>query len=448
MTVRAYLLAAVFVGSVGGVLADDWPQWRGPNRDGKSTETGLLRDWPKGGPKLAWKLDDVGTGYGQPAVVGDRVYVVGAEGKKADAREFVRCLSAADGKEVWKVPVHTTPVPFLDLWGGGPRATPTVSGGVVYVLGASGNLVALTADTGKQVWAKNLVTDFGGEVPKWGYSESPLVDGDKVIVTPGGKDRPDQTAKFEGGVIALNKDTGALVWGCKGLTDPAGYASAVVAEVNGKRMYVTQTMKSGVGVDADRGTLLWQTTGIKRATAVIPTPVVKGDVVFFTSGYDAGSECYKIEPDGVDGFVPTPIYTHNPVMSNHHGGVVLVGDLLYGHTDRNMKGGVDRSVGTWIAFDFQKDAEDAVWRSDKLGKGSVTYADGYLYCYGQEKGELVRVKADPKGWQEAGRFAIPQTSKQRVGTQGKVWTHPVVAGGRLYLRDYELLYVYDLRPGA
>jgi outer membrane protein assembly factor BamB len=448
MSDRVPLLAAAFVLSAGVSAADDWPQWRGPNRDGKSTETGLLADWPKEGPKLAWKVDEVGTGYGQPAVVGDRMYLVGAEGKKADAREFVLCLSAADGKPVWKVAVNTTPVPFLDLWGGGPRATPTVRGGVVYVLGASGNLVALTADAGKQVWAKNLVTDFGGEVPKWGYSESPLVDGDKVIVTPGGRDRPDQAARFEGGVVALNKDTGAVVWGCKELTDPAGYASAVVAEVTGTRMAVTQTNKSGVGIDLATGKLLFQTTGIKRTVAAIPTPVVAGDVVFFTSGYDAGSECYKIEPDGAGGFVPTPISAHNPVMSNHHGGVVRVGELLYGHTDRNMKGGLDRSVGTWIAFDFLKNPEDAVWRSDKLGKGSITFADGHLYCYAEANGELVRVKADPKGWQEAGRFTIPATSKQRVGTQGKVWPHPVVANGRLYLRDYELLYVYDLRPGA
>lgn len=425
------LLAFSAVACLSGTLAAaDWPTWRGPNRDGISTETGISGPWPAEGPKLAWKITDaavIGVGYGSPAVVGDRIYLVGADGPKKDAKESASCLSAVDGKQIWKTPLDTTPGNFNDGWGGGPRSTPTVDGDHVYVLGSTGDLVCLTTKDGKEVWKKNLVKDFGGKIPTWGYSESVLVDGPNVVVTPGSKS----------GVVALDKKTGATVWTCEDLKDGAGYSSLVPVEIGGVRQYVSQTMKHGFGVRAKDGKLLWSVGEIGRATAVIPTPVVHDGIAFFTSGYGAGCEAFKLEPDG-DGTKATKIYSKNKVVANHHGGVIRFGDNIYGHSD---------STG-WVCFDYKTGPADPTWSSKKNSKGSIAYADGQFYTYGESKGDLVRIKATPEGWEETGRFTIPATSTIRP-KQGKVWAHPVIANGKLYLRDYELLYCYDLpKSGA
>ena len=403
--------------------AGAWPQWLGPNRDGKSPETGLLRGFPGDGPKLAWQVtepDVVGTGYGCPAVVDGKVYLVGADGAKKTAGEWVVCLAEADGKPVWKMPLATSKGTFLDQWGGGPRCTPAVDGDKLFVLGATGDLVALETATGKIVWSKNLVTDFGGGVPKWGYSESVLVDGDKVVCTPGKKT----------GMAALNKATGDVVWTCTGLTDDAGYSSVVVTTVGGVRQYVQQTMAHAVGVDAATGKLLWSVGEIKRATAVIPTPVVLpgGKDVFFTSGYGAGGELVAIAGDGKS----AKVVNKTRVMADHHGGVIEFEGKIYGHSDSKK----------WVCYDPAQ-PDDPVWASDKLDKGSITYADGQFYCFGENKGTLVTIKATDKGWEETGRFTIPEKSSLRPN-MGKVWAHPVIANGRLYLRDYEKLFVYDI----
>lgn len=425
MTLRSVLPAVALSGLlVGSTVAADWPQWRGPNRDGKSADTGLLKEWPKSGPKLAWKLDDVGAGYGTPAVVGDRVYLIGAEGKKAGATEFVICLSAADGKQLWKTPIQTTQGKFNDNWGGGTRSTPTVTKDKIFVLGATGDVVCVSVADGKPVWAKNVVKDFGGKIPFWGYSESPLVDGNLVVVTPGVKT----------GMVALNKDTGETVWQCKEFDDDAGYSSIVPTVVGGVRVYVQQTMKNGVGVRATDGKLLFKVGEIARRTAVIPTPVVDGEGVFYTAGYGAGCEYYKLTADG-DGVKAEKVYSKNKVVANHHGGVIELGGKVYGHSDSNG----------WVCFDYKTGPDEPVWKNKGPGKGSIAYADGHFFCYSESKGELVRIKATPEGWQEAGKFTIPATSQLRKGTSGQIWPHPVVANGKLYLRDYELLFVYDLK---
>ncbi len=421
----AWLSLLALLAAAPASSAADWPQWRGPNRDGKSPETGLLHALPEGGPKLAWKresLDEIGTGYGSPAVVGGRLYLIGGSTAKVGAEESVHCLDAATGEPVWTAKLKTSPGKFLDGWGGGPRSTPTVAGDRLYVLGATGDLTCLTVADGKEVWAKNLVKDFGGKVPQWGYSESPLVDGARVVVTPGGKK----------GVVALDAKTGETAWVTEKLGDDAGYSSLVVAEVGGVRQYVTQTAAHGVGVRASDGKLLWSVGEIGRKIAVIPTPVVAGDLVFFTAGYGAGCELYKLEPEG-DGTKATKVYSKNKVVATHHGGVVEYEGKIYGHSD---------SSG-WVCFDYKTGPDEPVWSSKKLDKGSITYADGHFYCYGESKGTLVQIKATPEGWQEVGRFTIPKLSPTRPG-QGKVWTHPVVAGGKLYLRDYEHLYCYDI----
>jgi len=426
MPVRALCLTVFAAASAGLAAAADWPQWQGPNRDARSGDKGLYRDWPKEGPKLLWKVDDkdkVGIGYAAPAVVGDKVYVLGG-GEKEDS---CVCLNANDGAVVWKTPIG--PRFSNPMWGSGPRSTPTVDGDRLYALGATGDLVCLNRADGKVVWSKNLVKDLGGSPPpaNWGYSESPLVDGDKLVCTPGSK----------GGMAALNKKTGEVVWQCKELDDQASFSSAVVTVAGGVRQYVQQSMKNGYGVRATDGKVLWKVSGIKRAIAVIPTPVVYKDHVFFTTGYNAGCELHKLETDGEGGVKATEVYVNKAVI-NHHGGVVVVDDYLYGYSEGRG----------WVCYDLLKGENQPAWSSKDLGKGSISYADGSLFCYAETDGTLARINATTKGWEETGRFKIPKLSAVTPKRKG-VWAHPVIANGKLYLRDYELLYCYDIGgPGA
>jgi outer membrane protein assembly factor BamB len=422
------LLAAVSVSAAqapkSAVNSSDWPQWRGPNRDGISSEENLLEKWPEAGPNLLWKkveLTDVGTGYGSPAVVAGKLYIMGADGPKQGAKEFITCLNVSDGAKIWQTKLTTSPGKFLDGWGGGPRCTPTVDGKNLYVLGATGDLTCVKIEKGEIVWTKNLVKDFGGGIPTWGYSESVLIDGDNLVVTPGGK----------GGMISLNKTTGATVWQCKEFEDAAGYSSIVIAEIDGVKQYVQQTMVGGVGVQTKDGKLLWKAGSLARRTAVIPSPIVADGHVFFTAGYGAGCECFKLEKDG-SGTKATEVYTKNKTVANHHGGVVQIGKYVYGHSDN----------GGWVCFDFKAGGE-AIWTNNGVGKGSVTAARGYLYCLSEQTGKLARVKATEKGYEESGSFTLPALSKLRPNS-GKVWPHPVIADGKLFLRDFDLLYVYDI----
>ena len=272
--------------------------------------------------------------------------------------------------------------------------------------------MCLDAAAGKRVWKKNLVSDFGGGVPQWGYSESPLVDGGNVVVTPGNKT----------GMVALEADTGEVAWKCEELKDGAGYSAIIPVDVGGVRTYVQQTMAHAVGVRAADGKLLFSTGEIGRRVAVIPTPVVVGDLAFFTSGYGAGCECYRLKADGTGGVTAEKVYSKNKVLANHHGGVIEQGGYVFGHSDSDG--------GQWVCFDYKAGADEPVWKAKGPGKGSITYADGHFYLYGEGKGELVRIKATNAGFEEAGRFTIPQASADRKGTQGKVWPHPVVANGK------------------
>jgi outer membrane protein assembly factor BamB len=422
---RRTLSAVLLLFTLAPLSAADWPQWGGPNRDGVSPETGLLKAWPKGGPKLAWKADLGGVGYGSPAVAGDRLFVAAAEDDKDGKKEFALCLSAKDGSQLWKVELPVGAGGYSTGWGSGPRSTPTADGDAVHFLGPRGVLVRLKTADGSKVWAVNLVKDFGGGTPGWGYSESVLIDGDHLICTPGGKN---------GTILALDKKTGKKLWQSKELTDGAAYASIIPADVGGVRQYVTQTDGAAVGVRAKDGKLLWRKADLKRRTAVIPSPVVHDGYAFFTAGYGAGCELFKLTSKG-DATTAETVYTKNPVMQNHHGGVVRIGDYVYGYSDTG---------GQWECVEYKdRDLTDPVWKSKALEKGSVIAAGGCLYCYGQGKGECVLAEASPKGWKELGRFTIPEKSKfPRRG--GAIWTHPAVANGKLYLRDHEKLFCYEI----
>ena len=391
--------------------AGDWPQWRGAARDGCSADTGLLATWPEGGPQLAWKNPGLGKGYSGIAAVGDRLYTMG-DGANASQ---VLALSAEGGKVLWTARVGTAGAPG---WGGfvGPRCTPTVDGDLVFAVDQWGQMVCLKAADGKEVWRKHFEQDFGGHRPEWGFAESPLVDGDQVVCTPGG-DR--------GAVVALNKHTGAIVWQSKGFPDAAQYSSIVVAEIGGVRQYIQLTMDNVVGLATKDGAVLWQARR-KGSTAVIPTPIVAGDLVYVCSGYNIGSHAFRVAASEGK-FTATPVYA-NRSIANQHGGVVKVGDCLYGYCD---------SKGL-TCQDFQ--TGKLLWSNkEKVKKGSISYADGRLYCRDEDNGTFVLVEASPAGFSEKGRFAQPDRAKE------KAWPHPTIANGKLYVRDQDLLLCYDLR---
>ena len=408
--IRFFALAAAF-----GLLAqispraEDWPQWRGPNRDGISKETGLLKTWPEGGPKRVWLFENAGNGYSTFAVVGNRLFTTGTR----DGSEIVLALDASSGKEVWAAPIETV---FDNRWGGGPRGCPTVDGNEVYAMSGKGTLACINAADGKVIW-KQSMTSLGGKVPGWGYTESVLVDGDRVICTPGGS---------AGAIAALDKKTGKPIWQSKEFTDGAQYSSIVAAKINGTPQYVQLTMNSFVGVAAKDGKLLWKADFPLGKTAVIPTPIVRDNFVYVTAGYGAGCKQVKIGPNNE---VET-VY-ENKVMKNHHGGVILVGDHVYGHADAG-----------WTCQNFKTGEE--VWNHRGFGKGAVGYADGMLYCQDEGSGTIVLVEASPSGWKEHGKFTLDPQTKIR-SPQGRVWTHPVIANGKLYLRDQDLIFCFDVK---
>jgi outer membrane protein assembly factor BamB len=417
MTRRWQWVIAVFLCAL-AVSAADWPQWRGPHRDDISADTGLLKHWPKGGPPLRWTYTNAGVGYSGPAIVGDRLYIMGGRGNT----EFVIALSVSTGKQVWSTPIGEC---FRNPYGDGPRGTPTIDGQFLYALGGQGELVCLDTTSGRKVWHINLKKDLGGQMMSgWGYTESPVVDGDRLICTPGGN---------RGTVACLDKMTGKVQWRSTELKDPACYSSLTVDELNGVRQFVVTTAKGVAGLAVDGGRLLWRYNRPEFATAVIPTAIERDNYVYSVAGYTAGCDLIKITRDS-QGFTPQKVY-HLKDMDNKHGGVVLVGDYLYGYTDHER--------GAWACQELR--TGKIQWREErKLGKGSLTFADGHLYCYTERDGTVGLVEATPEGFKEDGRLSIPRETTLRK-QKGGIWTHPVVANGRLFLRDQDLVFCYDLK---
>ncbi|MEX2214929.1 MAG: PQQ-binding-like beta-propeller repeat protein [Phycisphaeraceae bacterium] len=387
----------------------NWPQWQGPDRTGLSKESGLLKKWPDAGPRKVWTFDGAGLGYSSFAVVGDRLYTLGSRGK-----ESLICVNITNGKEVWNAEIGEH---FTNKWGDGPRGTPTVAGGFVYAMGGKGDLICVSVKDGKVAWSKSLTKDLGGSIPGWGYTESVLVDGDKVLCTPGGR---------KGAIAALSATTGEVIWQSKDFTDGAQYSSIIVAEHGGKRQYIQITMNSVVGIEAESGKLLWRSDWPGK-TAVIPSPIFHDGHVFVTSGYGVGCKLIQLSDDNK----ATEVYTNKTIV-NHHGGVILVGDHLYGHSDTEG----------WVCMEFKTGKK--VWNEKRgVGKGSIGYADGMLYCLGERSGEVALVEASPTGYNEVSRFKLEPQSKQRSNSGG-IWSHPTITGGRLYLRDQEFLSSYDV----
>lgn len=409
------VVAAVAVVSLGNVSAAnfDWPQWRGPDRTDVSKETGLLKKWPAEGPKRVWLYENAGNGYSGPAIANGKYFTMGTR----DNNECVLALDANAGKELWVAKIGGV---LENGWGGGPRSTPTVDGDRVYALSGKGDLACINIADGKVIWTASM-NALGGKTPDWGYTESVLVDGDKVVCTPGGS---------KGALAAFNKADGKEIWRSTDFTDGAQYASIIPADINGQRQYIQLTMKHLVGISAKDGKQLWSSDWPGRV-AVIPTPIYRDSHVYISSGYGVGCKLVKIEA----GNKATTVY-ENKVMKNHHGGVILVGDHLYGYSD---------GPG-WVCQDFK--SGDEVWAErNKLGKGAIACADGMLYCLDEGSGTVVLIEASPKGWNEHGRFKLDPQTKIR-SPKGHIWTHPVISNGKLYLRDQDLIYCYDVKGGS
>jgi outer membrane protein assembly factor BamB len=391
-------------GKVGGAA---WPQFNGPNRDNKSTETGLLQSWPKEGPELVWSSTGMGIGYSTVAVADGVIYTMGNKGES----EAVIALDAGTGAKIWSTPISWASKLSA---GDGPRSTPTVTRDAVFALGGNGDLACLETASGKVRWRKNIMEKFGGRVPGWGVCESVLVDGDNVICTPGGD---------KGTIVALKAATGEVAW--KSVVpqkDGAGYASAAIADVGGVKHYVQFTAAGTVGVRASDGDFLWREDSAANPTANCSSPLVVNDLVFSASAYGQGGALVKLKAD--DSTVKAERVYHTDKMKNHHGDMVIVDGLVFGSDD---------AIFTCLELESGK----VKWQNRSVGKGAVTFADGCIYLR-SEGGPVALIEANGDAYREKGRFTQPNRSS------ASAWAHPVVAGGRLYLRDQDLLLCYDV----
>jgi outer membrane protein assembly factor BamB len=408
---RHLFVVALIAGSVSMTTAQapasfDWPQWRGPDRSGVSRETGLLPQWPKSGPPLVWSAGELGAGYGSVAVAGDRIFLQGQRSRQS----VVTALNLSDGKPVW---VRALGSAQNNDRGPGPRGTPTVDGDRLYALSENGDLACLRVADGSVVWQRNILKEFRGQNIPWLISESPLVDGDRVIVTPGGR---------EAGMVALNKMTGATVWASKELSDEAGYSSPIVADVQGVRTLMTLTAEAGVGVRASDGKLMWRYRSPANRTANAATPVYSDSKVFYSSAYDTGGGLLTLRATGGEIRTQEVYFTRD--MQNHHGGIVLIDGYMYGFNN---------TILTCLEFATGK----LMWRNRSVGKGAIVAADGHLYILGEDN-VVGLVEATPTGYREKGRFGIRDQGLPS-------WAHPVVSNGRLYIRNQGTLASYDVR---
>ncbi|MCA9153254.1 MAG: PQQ-like beta-propeller repeat protein [Planctomycetales bacterium] len=428
-----WLLSALCCFSISAAAADaPWPQWRGPQRDAHSPEKGLNLNWEAAEPKLAWIGEGLGEGYASLSCDGDRLYTTGNK----DKGQAVLAVSAANGSVIWETSL-TDQVPRHGYEGS--RCTPTIDGDRLYVVASSGAIVCLNKADGAVVWRKNFADEWNGKMMSgWGFSESPLVDGDWVLCTPGGP---------EAMIVALNKQNGEEVWRSavddfggaagkngKGLKKGAGYSSIVVSNAAGVKQYVQLVGQGVIGVRASDGKFLWGYDGVANGTANIPTPIPTGDYVFCSTGYNTGSALLHLTKDGEGVKAEEVYFLPGNVMQNKHGGMVLVDGHVYcGHGN-----------GSGIPICVELKTGDVKWGGDKRGPGSgeaaVIYADGHI-IYRFQDGTVASVEATPAEMKVKGSF-------KPAFQQGKSWAHPIIANGRLYLREQDKLMCYDLREST
>jgi outer membrane protein assembly factor BamB len=392
-------LGPVFVFALAAGAAD-WPQWRGPNRDGISTETGLLASWPPGGPPVVWKTNGLGEGYSSLAIVNGRIYTQGQRNKQ----EFVLSFDAKTGAKLWET---ATSRDYRNDRGDGPRGTPTIDGDRLYAMTGDGVVVCMDNATGKIIWSQNVAQKYGGSIPQWGFSESPLIDGGRLIIMPGGRGAA---------LVSLNKADGSLQW--KTGSDHAGYSSAIVANVSGVRQVLALSGEAAMGVMEDNGELLWRYTRVSNRTANIATPIYENGSVFLSSAYGTGAALLTLGPKSM-----SEVYFTNE-MKNHYSTSVLVGGYLYGFND---------SILTAMHFATGK----VSWKNRSVGKGSVTFGDKHLYLL-SEDGVIGLAEPNADAYKEVSRFQI---SKGSLPT----WSPLVISDGRMYFRDQDNLTSFDIK---
>ncbi len=389
----------------------DWPSWRGPNRDGISKETGLLREWPSDGPPLVWTAHGLGGGMASVAVVEDVIYTMGSQ-----RGTTIAAVGRKSGDLLWTAKVGG---------GGNPNATPTVDTNtkLVYGISKGGDLLCAKATDGDTVWSKNFSRDFGGKMMSgWGYSESPLIDGDRLICTPGAQDAA---------IAALDKRTGRVIWksAVSGIGG-AGYSSIVISQGAGVKQYIQLMGRAIIGVDAQDGTLLWRYERVANGTANIPTPIVQGDYVFCSSGYGTGSALLKLVRDGSGVRAEQVYFLAANKMQNHHGGMIRIGEYIYcGHGQNN---------GFPLCIEMKTGKR--AWRIGRgagSGSAAIAFADGHLY-FRYQNGTMALIEANPREYKLKSTFKIATRN-------GESWPHPVISNGHLYLRDQDVLHCYNIK---
>jgi outer membrane protein assembly factor BamB len=405
--------------------ADDWPQWRGPNRDGKSAETGLLQNWPEGGPPLAWQADDLGGGYSSLSVAGGRIFTIG----DLEDGQYVFAIEEKSGAFLWKSKIGEV----NENQYAGSRSTPTADGDRLYVMSTEGTIVCLESATGNEVWRHSMPLEFDGYLMRamgsydWRFAESPLVDGNRVIVTPG---------HIGATMVALDKQTGETIWRTRGGrigpigADGAAYSSAVISQARGVRQYVQLVGRGVIGVDAESGEQLWSYNRVANDIANIATPLVHDDFVFSSTGYGTGAALVKIVASEDGAHQAEEVYfLEADTMQNHHGGLILHNGSVYTGTGHNK--------GFPLAVDFA--TGDVHWGPERNAGGNsaaIIYADGRLY-FRYQNGRMILVEATPEAYREHGTFMIPNVEKES-------WSHPVIANGKLLLKEQGSLYAYDI----
>jgi outer membrane protein assembly factor BamB len=402
------------------VPAADWPQWRGPNRDGRSAETNVDLDWTDGVPELLWRTEGMGKGYSSLAVVDGTIYTTG----NTENGQAVIARRVSDGSEVWTTAI-TDKAPKHGF--NGARCTPSVIGKHVYVIGSDGQVACLNRAGGEIVWSKSFTKEWDGKMMSgWGFSESPLVDGDRIICTPGGSDAL---------IVALNRHTGEEIWASAAFEsehgkDGAGYSSVVISEACGVKQYITLVGRGVVSVDAADGSILWTYAAVANKVANIPTPVIMDDYVFCSSGYGTGSALLHITKDGNSLKANEEYFLKAGTLQNHHGGMIRVGDYIY------CGNGHNNGMPTCLKIGSGEIAWGGKMRGVGKGSAAVTMVgDHFLFRY--ESGELASIAATPDSYQLKGHF-MPDHQ------QGKSWSHPVVVDGKLFLREQNVLMCYDV----
>ncbi len=414
---KGLLVLTVLLLSAGWAWTQNWPQWRGVNRDGHSMETSLLKEWPKEGPKLLWQIDELGNGYATPSVTGGRIYVISSEGLE---NEYVDALDANGGKKLWSTRLGKVGNPDQNPNFPTARSTPTVDGALLYALGSDGDLVCLESATGKVRWNKSLCSDFGGMPGTWAYSESPLVDGNILVCTPGGK---------EATIVALDKLSGEVIWKSSlPEGDMAGYASPIILNTGNIKQYITYTANGLVGVEAKTGKFLWRYEKNKGALGMsIQTPVTRNGYVYSGANRVGGG---AVRLSASQGTVSAKEAYFDPKLPTAIGGTVIVGDYLYG-SNQSAVMCVDYKTG------------QIKWTARSIAPVSLCYADGMLYMHGEE-GDVALIEASPEAYRERGRFTPPNQPKHGNPME-KAWAYPVIADGRLYIRDLNILWCYDIK---